>query len=108
MKGNDMSNSKRCVYVLRSEYKGDGQENIGVYESPEALVEGLATVVAANHQGEKAMDVARAVGLAVYDFLALPGNFPPSEADECVDGDTRYGWDREEVLSSSRGKGGAK
>ena len=95
------------IYVLKSSYRGTLPESIGLYASPAALVAGLSTVVAANHQGEDIMKVARAVGLAVYDLVTAaasqPGNqFPPSDREACHDRSTVYSWTSDVVMKAAR------
>jgi len=95
------------IYVLKSSYKGTVPENVGLYASPAALVAGLSTVVAASHQGEDIMKVARAVGLAVYDLVtaaaAQPGEkFPPSDREACFDRNTAYFWESDVVVKADR------
>jgi hypothetical protein len=101
------------VYILKSSYKGAPPENVGLYDSPAALVTGLSTAVAAGHQGENIMKVARAVGLAVYDFVSAtatqPGEkLPPSDRAACRDRDTAYCWESDVVRSAARDQEGAE
>lgn len=98
------------VYILKSSYKGAPPENVGLYDSPAALVTGLSTAVAAGHQGENIMKVARAVGLAVYDFVSATGHqgkkLPPSDRAACRDRDTVYCWESDVVRRAARDQEG--
>lgn len=101
------------IYILKSSYRSTLPENVGLYASPAALVEGLSTVVAAGHHGENIMTVARAVGLAVYDLVTAaasrPGEkFPPSDRAACRDRDTVYSWESDAVLRAARDQEGAE
>lgn len=110
--GGDMEKSDR-VYILKSSYKGAPPENVGLYDSPAALVTGLSTAVAAGHQGEHIMKVARAVGLAVYDFVTAAATrsgekLPPSDRAACRDRNTVYCWESDVVRGAARDQEGAE
>ena len=83
------------IYILRESWKGS-ELNVGVFDSPRAMVAGLAEAVFDAHSSDKdKRAVAKAVALAVYDLVSI-SDFE-SETDECRDGDTVYGWEAEEV-----------
>lgn len=91
------------VYVLRHAHRNfDTEENLGVYDSADAMLEGLATAIAANHQDDHLMDVAKAVAHAVYDFMSVSPPLPKSGKDGCRDGDSAYGWESYTLLESER------
>ena len=81
---------KDTVYILQETYEGETL-NTGAYKNGEAMIEGLAESVADiffadRYAGKKEPSVeekelARAVALAVYDFVKLPCA-PESRADE--------------------------
>ena len=92
------------VYILRASWKDSEPENVGVYDSPRAMVAGLAEAVFNDHKSDKdKKEVAKAVALAVYDFVSV-SDFEENEVDECRDGDTVYGWEAEEVQSLEKEK----
>lgn len=105
---------KDTVYILQETYEGETL-NTGAYKNGEALVEGLAESVAdiffADRYASKKepsaeeRELARAVALAVYDFVKLPGA-PESRADECRFSETVFGFETMEVAPSSRDKEG--
>lgn len=87
------------VYILRASWKDSEPENVGVFDSPRAMVAGLAEAVFNDHKSDKdKLKAAKAVALAVYDFVSV-SDFGEDETDECRDGDTVYGWEAEEVQS---------
>lgn len=89
------------VYILRASWKDSEPENVGVYDSPRAMVAGLAEAVFDAHSSDRdKRAVAKAVALAVYDLVSI-SDFE-SETDECRDGNTVYGWEAEEVQSLTR------
>jgi len=105
---------KNIVFVLQETYK-DETCNTGVYKSGEAMIEGLAESVAdiffadkysgKQEPSDEEKELARAVALAVYDFMKLPC-VPASRADECRFSETRFGFETMEVVESARDKGG--
>lgn len=91
------------VYILRASWKDSEPENVGVFDSPRAMVAGLAAAVFDDHSSDKdKRAVAKAVALAVYDLVSI-SDFE-SETDECRDGNTVYGWEAEEVQSLGKEK----
>ena len=95
MKGNK-------VYILRSTYKDGGPVNIGLYDSPLAMIEGLATTVAAEVKDRVngPMELAKAVGRAVYAFSVIgAGLESDTDVEECRVGNTVYGWKTDTVMS---------
>lgn len=103
---------KDIVFLLHETYE-DETTTTGVYKSGEAMIEGLAESAAAIFLASRRFDskepsaeekeLARTVALAVYDFMRRPG-MPESRADECRVGDTVFGFETVEVVSSSRDK----
>lgn len=90
------------IYILRSTYKDGDTENIGLYDSPLAMVEGLSTAVAAavNDLVKGPMELAKAVGRAVYVFSVVgTGLKPDADVEECRVGNTVYGWEADTVRS---------
>lgn len=105
---------KDTVYILQETYEGETC-NTGAYMDGEALIEGLAEAVAdiffANRYADtrepsaEEKELARAVALAVYDFVKLPCA-PESRADGCRFSETVFGLETMEVVESSRDKEG--
>lgn len=105
---------KDTVYILQETYAGE-TVSTGAYKNGEAMVEGLAESVAdiffADRYASKKepsaeeRELARAVALAVYDFVKLPGA-PESRADECRFSETVFGFETMEVTPSSRDREG--
>lgn len=105
---------KNIVYILQETYEGETC-NTGAYKSGEAMIEGLAESVAdvffadryavKREPSAEEKGLARAVALAVYDFVKLPGA-PESRADECRFSETVFGFETMEVTPSSRDKEG--
>jgi len=101
---------KDIVFLLHETYE-DETTTTGVYRSGEAMIEGLAESAASiflasrrfdsKEPSEEEKELARTVALAVYDFVRRPG-VPASKADECRVGDTVFGFETMEVVSSSR------
>ena len=90
------------VYILQSTYKDGDSENIGLYDSPLAMVKGLATAVAAEVKGrvKGPMELAKAVGRAVYAFSVIGAGLKPyADVEDCRVGNTVYGWDVDTVRS---------
>lgn len=103
----DMKGKK--VYILQSTYKDGDTENIGLYDSPLAMVEGLSAAVAAaaDNLVEGPMELAKAVGRAVYAFSVLgAGLEPDADVEECRVGNTVYGWEADTVRSCEAAEGG--
>ena len=96
-----MKGKKNKVYTLRSRYKDDCvSESIGVYDSPRAVVAGLAADIYKDHaalRDAKPEEIAKIVALAVFDFVSLC-EFK-SDREECRDGDTVFGCSEDEVQS---------
>ena len=105
---------KDTVYILQETYEGETL-NTGAYKNGEAMIEGLAESVAdiffsskyagKKEPSEEEKELARAVALAVYDFVKLPCA-PESRADECRFSETVFGFETMEVTPSSRDKEG--
>ena len=96
-----MKKKKIKVYTLHSSYKDGESESLGVFDSPRAMVAGLAEAVFDAHSSDRdKRAVAKAAALAVYDLVSI-SDFE-SETDECRDGNTVYGWEAEEVQSLTR------
>ena len=105
---------KNIVFVLQETYEGETL-NTGVYKSGEAMIEGLAESVAdiffadkyagKKEPSEEEQELARAVALAVYDFMKLPCA-PESRADECRFSETVFGFEAMEIVESARDKEG--
>ena len=94
---------KNKVYTLFSEQDFD-REDLGVYDSPRAMVAGLAAAIYEDHAAAKDADpkeIAKIVALAVFDFVALCGF--ESDRDECQDGDTVFRCCEDEVQSLDEG-----
>lgn len=90
------------IYILQSTYKDGDSNNIGLYDSPLAMVEGLSTAVAAavHNRVKGPMELAKAVGRAVYAFSVVgAGLKPDADVEECRVGNTVYGWDAATVRS---------
>lgn len=95
------------IYILQSTYKDGNPENIGLYDSPLAMVEGLATAVAAEAKSRMKgpMELAKAVGRAVYAFSVVgAGLKPDADVEECRVGNTVYGWEVDTVRSCQDGE----
>ena len=95
-----MKKKKDKVYTLHSCYKDGDSETIGVYDSPRAMVAGLATVIYRDHaaaRDAKPEEIAKIVALAVFDFVSLCGY--KSDRVECLDGGTVFGCSEDEVQS---------
>lgn len=87
------------VYTLRSRYQDDS-ESIGVYDSPRAVVAGLAASIYEDHMAvrdAKPKEIAKIVALAVFDFVSLC-RFK-SDREECRDGNTVFGCCVDEIQS---------
>lgn len=94
------------VYILQCSYKDGDTENIGLYDSPLAMVEGLATAVTAEAGGRarRPMELAKVVARAVYAFSVVGGGLKQfADVEECRVGDAVYGWDVDTVLSCDGG-----
>lgn len=89
------------IYILQSTYKDGDPENIGLYDSPLAMVEGLATAVAAEAKSrvKGPMELAKAVGRAVYALVVGTELEPDADLEECRVGNTVYGWEVDTVRS---------
>lgn len=91
------------VYILQSTYKDGDPENIGLYDSPLAMVEGLATAVAAEANSRRVkgpMALAKAVARAVYAFSVVGAGLKQfADVEECRAGDAVYGWEVDTVRS---------
>ena len=96
------------IYILQSTYEDGDPENIGLYDSPLAMVEGLATAVAAEAMSRvkgRPMELAKAVGRAVYAFSVVgAGLMPDADVEECRVGNTVYGWEVDMVRSCEDGE----
>lgn len=88
----------KTVYTLSAQYKDNDPEIIGAYETPRAMILGLATAVGAYHHEERPLAIAKAVAHAVFDMMTKAGGFA-SERDECRDGDTVYGYEAHDLFS---------
>lgn len=99
-----MKEKKNKVYTLHSSYKDIDSTNLGVFDSPRALVAGLATSIYEDHataRDAKPKEIAKIVALAVFDFVSLCGF--KSDRDECRDGDTVFGCYEDVVQSLDEG-----
>lgn len=88
------------VYTLHSRYKDDDSESIGVYDSPRAMMAGLAADIYDDHaalRDAKPKEIAEIVALAVFDLVSIC-EFK-SDREECRDGDTVFGCSEDEVQS---------
>lgn len=96
------------VYILQSTYKDGDPENIGLYDSPLAMVEGLATAVAAEANSRRVkgpMELAKVVASAVYAFSVVgAGLEPDADVEECRVGNDVYGWEVDTVRSCQDGE----
>lgn len=95
-----MRTKKNKVYTLHSRYKDYDSERIGVYDSPRAMVAGLATDIYEDHaalRDAKPEEIAKIVALAVFDLVSLCGF--KSDEEECRDGNTVFGCSEDEVQS---------
>lgn len=93
-----MKGKKNKVYTLHSCYKDGDSTSLGVYDSPRAMVAGLAAAVYEDHAADKDADpkeIAKIVALVVFDFVALCGF--KSDREGCQDGDTVFGCCEDEV-----------
>ena len=99
-----MKKKKNKVYTLHSCYKDGDDMNIGVYDSPRALVAGLAAFIYRDHataRDAKPEKIVKTVALAVFDFVSLCGF--ESDREECRDGDTVFGCYEDVVQSLDEG-----
>lgn len=102
-----MKEKKNKVYTLHSCYKDSDHESLGIYDSPRAMVAGLAAAIYEDHaavRGAKPKEIAKIVALAVFDFVSLYGF--KSDKEECQDGDTVFGCCEDEVQSLDEGDEG--
>lgn len=94
------------VYILQCSYKDGDTENIGFFDSPLAMVEGLATAVAAdaNSRVKGPMELAKEIGRAVYAFSVVGAGLKQfADVEECRVGNAVYGWDVGTVMSCDDG-----
>lgn len=102
-----MKRKKNKVYTLHSSYKDGDSTSLGVFDSPRALVAGLAASIYEDHaavRDAKSKEIAKIVALAVFDFVSLCGF--ESDREECRDGDTVFGCCEDEVQSLDEGDEG--
>lgn len=102
-----MKKKKNKVYTLNSCYKDSDSTCLGVFDSPRAMLAGLAASIYDDHMAvrdAKPKEIAKIVALAVFDFVSLCGF--KSDRDQCRDGDTVFGCCVDEVQSLDEKEGG--
>ena len=75
---------KETIFLLKACYKDNDDEELGAFDSMEALTTFFARTILADHKNE---DTAAVMGLIDTKTAELCGQ---GDADECIDGRTRY------------------
>ena len=75
---------KETIFLLKACYKDNDDEELGAFDSMEALTTFFARTILGDHKNE---DPAAVMGLIAMKTAELCGQ---GDADECIDGRTRY------------------
>lgn len=84
---------KETIFLLKACYKDNDDEELGAFDSMEALTTFFARTILADHKNE---DPAAVMDLIATKTAELCGQ---GDADECIDGCTRYWIHEENVMS---------
>lgn len=84
---------KETIFLLNACYKDNDDEELGAFDSMEALTTFFAKTILTDHKNEDPAAVAALIATKTADLCGQ------GDADECIDGRTRYWIHEIDVMS---------